>query len=118
MAVKSNDRFTVFYKNEVYDISDFRKKHPGGLNTLNGMLNTDISYKFENAPPHSDAARYLMKEYRIRTSTDKNDNEINESKKLFNLNEDPREETDDSMEVCKLLLTCAQSDTLNMCNYL
>lgn len=102
MAIKSDNRFRVYYKNEVYDISEFRKKHPGGINTLNGLQNADISYRFENAPPHSEAARYLMKEYRIRTSTDKNDNEIHESNNKLNLSDDLREDTDDSMEVCNV----------------
>lgn len=45
-----------------------------------------------------------MKEYRIQTSTDNNDNEIHKSNNVLNLSDDLRENTDDSMEVCKCTL--------------
>lgn len=116
MAAQRTDRLIVKYKNEVYDISEFRGKHPGGVNTLNGLMNADIGHRFDNAPPHSAAARYLMQEYRITSATDKNDNEIdastdkrqgdgNVSYSRVNANAGTADmdlciQTDDSMEVC------------------
>lgn len=67
MEQNAKNRFLVRYKNEPYDISEFVKKHPGGINTLSGMLNSDIDYKFEMSSPHSDAAKYLIKEYRVKS---------------------------------------------------
>lgn len=113
MATKQKETFIVRYKNDVYDIAAFRKKHPGGINTLSGMQNSDIGYRFENAPPHSEAAKYLLKEYLIKeyhtkTTTDGNDNEIDGATTNNSgcNDEDGTQEaqafiqTDDSMEVC------------------
>ncbi|XP_058832892.1 uncharacterized protein LOC131690844 [Topomyia yanbarensis] len=61
----------VRYKNAVYDLSEFAHKHPGGLNTLKGLHDQDMQERFEKAPGHSSAAKYLMKEYKI---CDKNNN--------------------------------------------
>ncbi|XP_055390431.1 uncharacterized protein LOC129619280 isoform X2 [Condylostylus longicornis] len=56
----------IKYRNNNYDITEFIHKHPGGINTLKGITaNTDITKRFLNAPPHSDAAMYLMNEYKI-----------------------------------------------------
>ena len=75
MDNESDEKCLVRYENHLYDISDFMKKHPGGINTLGCMHNMDIDYKFENAPPHSAAAKYLMKEYRVRSTNNNNDGE-------------------------------------------
>lgn len=61
----SDEPFLVKFKNQMYDITAFAHKHPGGTNTLKGLKNTDIDERFANAPPHSDAAMYLMNEYRV-----------------------------------------------------
>jgi 4-hydroxysphinganine ceramide fatty acyl 2-hydroxylase len=65
-GVKAN-RFLVKYHNDYYDLTEFAHKHPGGRNTLQGLVNTDMTNRFNNAPVHSDAAMYLMKEYKIKT---------------------------------------------------
>lgn len=67
------DPLLVRYKDSVYDLSDFAHKHPGGLNTLKGLHQQDMQERFEKAPGHSDAAKYLMKEYKV---CDKNNNNV------------------------------------------
>lgn len=64
----------VTYKSKLYDLTKFRHKHPGGLNTLIGLNNADIKQRFEKAPPHSDAAMYLMKEYEVKREASNNKN--------------------------------------------
>lgn len=69
-----DSRLVISYKSKVYDLTKFRDKHPGGKNTLKGLNNTDIKQRFEKAPPHSDAAMYLMKEYEIDNNNETNNN--------------------------------------------
>lgn len=95
--VTMTDKLIVKYKNEIYDITEFRRKHPGGLDSLNCLMNMDIGYKFNNTPPHSAAARYLINEYRI--------NDIQGDASYRNgiddtVNTDLYSQTDASMEVC------------------
>lgn len=66
---EQSEKLLVRYKNELYDISDFAHKHPGGTSTLKGLNEMDMDERFSKGPPHSDAAMYLMKEYKV-----KNDN--------------------------------------------
>lgn len=61
----SDGKLLVRYKNETFDLTKFVHKHPGGKGTLTSMLDTDIDYKFEMAMPHSDAAKYLINEYKL-----------------------------------------------------
>lgn len=79
MDQEVKNRFLVRYKNEAYDLSEFVKKHPGGTNTLSGMLNSDIDLKFEMVTPHSDAAKYLIKEYRVTSTLDNVDSKTSNS---------------------------------------
>lgn len=72
-SAKSKTRMIVRYRNELYDITDFMKNHPGGSNTLNSMLHADIDYKFDEGMPHSPAARYLMREYKLSSITSDDD---------------------------------------------
>uniref|UniRef100_A0A1I8PZ47 Fatty acid 2-hydroxylase n=1 Tax=Stomoxys calcitrans TaxID=35570 RepID=A0A1I8PZ47_STOCA len=62
----TNNQFIVKYRKNYYDITKFLRKHPGGVNTLKGLQNSDMTARFMRAPPHSDAAMYLMKEYQIK----------------------------------------------------
>lgn len=64
----------ISYKSKLYDLTKFQHKHPGGSNTLKGLNNTDIKQRFDNAPPHSDAALYLMKEYEVENIKETNNN--------------------------------------------
>lgn len=74
----------VRYRNETYDITEFVKKHPGGSNTLNGMLNADIDFKFDKGMPHSEAAKYLMREYRVLNATnDDSDDRVSSRSNSF-----------------------------------
>lgn len=66
----------ITYKSKLYDLTKFQHKHPGGINTLKGLNNTDIKQRFERAPPHSDAALYLMKEYELKNVEETNNNGI------------------------------------------
>ncbi|XP_068145633.1 uncharacterized protein Fa2h isoform X1 [Drosophila tropicalis] len=63
--MSSKDKFIVKYRQQYYDISHFLHKHPGGINTLKGLNQGDMTARFMKAPPHSDAAMYLMQEYKI-----------------------------------------------------
>lgn len=72
-------KLLVRYKNETFDLTRFAHKHPGGRNTLNAALNSDIEYKFETAMPHSQAAKYLLKEYRVSSQINNNNNNNNDS---------------------------------------
>lgn len=72
----NSDKLLVRYKNETFDLSKFVQKHPGGRNTLNAVLNSDIDYKFETAMPHSPAAKYLLREYRVSSQMNNNDNKF------------------------------------------
>lgn len=57
--------FRVQYKNETYDLQRFLRKHPGGIGTLSGLRNRDLTNIMSKDPVHSDAAFYLMKEYKV-----------------------------------------------------
>lgn len=67
-----NNKCIVKYRKNYYDITKFLRKHPGGVNTLRGLENSDMTARFMRAPPHSDAAMYLMKEYQIKNVAPKN----------------------------------------------
>lgn len=102
------DPLLVRYKDSVYDLSDFAHKHPGGLNTLKGLHQQDMQERFEKAPGHSEAAKYLMKEYKI---CDKNNNAIDGKSNGLkhgangtkHANGVIPQTTDDSMEVSELI---------------
>ncbi|XP_058980888.1 uncharacterized protein LOC101893509 [Musca domestica] len=64
---EQKSKIIVKYRKNFYDITRFLHKHPGGINTLRGLENADMTARFMRAPPHSDAAMYLMKEYQIKT---------------------------------------------------
>ena len=76
MAEEESDsnanKFIVKYRKNYYDISEFLHKHPGGINTLKGLQNNDMTSRFMKAPPHSDAAMYLMQEYKMQTARPRN----------------------------------------------
>lgn len=66
----TDEPYIIKYRQKYYDIKRFLKNHPGGINTLRGLNNADMTTRFLHAPPHSDAAMYLLKEYEIKpTST-------------------------------------------------
>lgn len=71
---QENQPFLVYYDQGVYDLTDFAHKHPGGRNTLDGLRNRDIAKRMQSAPPHSEAAMYLMREYRVAAKSDMNNN--------------------------------------------
>lgn len=102
-TIKS-DKFIVKYRRNYYDITDFLHKHPGGLNTLKGLENSDMTTRFMRAPPHSDAAMYLMREYQMekdqRVVNGSKANKISNSELLNGLKENIEiiEETDDEMK--------------------
>lgn len=62
------DKLIIKYQNDYYDLTKFIKKHPGGYNTLIDLNHKDIGKKMEYSPPHSNAAMYLMKEYKMKKS--------------------------------------------------
>lgn len=88
--------FIVKYKQNYYDVTKFLKNHPGGINTLKGLNQGDMTERFMKAPPHSDAAMYLLNEYKI----DGEGMPLN-SKKIINgdsNNNQIKPQLDDSME--------------------
>lgn len=66
----SSESLLVRYRNAVYDLGAFVHKHPGGRNTLEGLGGRDIGARMRAAPPHSAAAMYLLREYRVADTTD------------------------------------------------
>lgn len=85
MSTTSNDSkgdFLVKYQNETYNLSRFLHKHPGGLNTLGPLKNCDLTKILSQAPLHSEAAFYLMKEYKVQP--DLNNNCENEEHRVAN----------------------------------
>lgn len=62
---EQSNKCIVKYRQQYYDLSNFIYKHPGGVNTLKGLNQTDMTARFLKAPPHSEEAMYLMREYRI-----------------------------------------------------
>lgn len=64
-AAASPPPFLVYYRNVAYDIARFAPKHPGGRNTLAGLQGRDMERRLRTAPPHSPAAMYLLREYRV-----------------------------------------------------
>lgn len=104
----SSQPFLVYYDQGVYDLTNFAHKHPGGRNTLSGLQNRDIAQRLQAAPPHSKAAMYLMKEYRVANKSDLNNNTNQSDTHLspphLPLEEDDdklRPQNDESMEVIK-----------------
>ncbi|XP_055693928.1 uncharacterized protein LOC129796178 [Lutzomyia longipalpis] len=74
-AMKSTEKpLLVKYRNKLYDITDFAHKHPGGIGTLGKLDNMDITHHFSAMPPHSPAAKYLMKEYRVTNAPETEQN--------------------------------------------
>lgn len=68
------NKLLVRYRNELFDLTTFASKHPGGRNTLDAAHQSDIDYKFDEVVPHSDAAKYLINEYKV-TSHNENNND-------------------------------------------
>lgn len=60
---KKNDAW-VIYKNNVYDITDWIPKHPGGNIILKG-IGKKIDKLFITFHNHSDNAKDIMKQYKI-----------------------------------------------------
>lgn len=89
--------FYVRYRNAVYDLRHFVHKHPGGRSTLHGLQGRDMEQRLRAAPPHSAAAMYLLREYRVDAAATAADVDVN------NNEQKPTGEweaqTDDSMEV-------------------
>jgi 4-hydroxysphinganine ceramide fatty acyl 2-hydroxylase len=73
------EKFIVKYKNDLFDITKFMSKHPGGVNTLSGYNQKNIDEKFQSVE-HSPAAKYLLNEYKMTTQQlEMNNNELDES---------------------------------------
>ncbi|KAL9692084.1 hypothetical protein quinque_015858, partial [Culex quinquefasciatus] len=88
----------VRYRDATYDLAEFAHKHPGGINTLKGLHNQDMQERFERTPGHSEAARYLMKEYRICHGKNGLGRATDEDGEAWTSNGDIPQPTDDSME--------------------
>lgn len=92
--------FYVRYRNAQYDLRHFVHKHPGGRSTLHGLDGRDMEQRLRNAPPHSAAAMYLLREYRVDATTDVDENNNEQRKADGRLPDEWDAQTDDSMEVC------------------
>lgn len=109
--------FLVYYRDGVYDLTNFAHKHPGGRNTLSGLENRDIGKRMQSVPPHSDAAMYLMKEYQVAKNKDQNNNandtaeppvKLDSGRPIAkdNLTDEFKNKSDESMEVGKSSQLC------------
>lgn len=58
----------IIIDNEVYDISEFSMKHPGGSDVLHEFVGADATIAFE-AVGHSIQARKMMKKYHVASIT-------------------------------------------------
>lgn len=56
--------FPVQYENVQYDLADFMKNHPGGINYLSIYRRGNIKKKMEETN-HSNSAKYLLREYMV-----------------------------------------------------
>ncbi|XP_017774234.1 PREDICTED: fatty acid 2-hydroxylase [Nicrophorus vespilloides] len=57
------DGFQVRFCGEGYELKDFLKFHPGGINYLSGYKDKDVGLRMESTQ-HSQSAFYLLREYR------------------------------------------------------
>lgn len=95
MEHKEN-KFVVKYRQQFYDLTNFMHKHPGGINTLKGLNETDITTRFMKAPPHSDAAMYLMREYKIGPGYSKKRTPTKPAENGVELLQNPKESEDNN----------------------
>lgn len=58
------DNFNVQYVGQNYDIREFLKNHPGGVNYVQAYEDRDVTQKMQDMH-HSKAAFYLLREYKI-----------------------------------------------------
>jgi cytochrome b involved in lipid metabolism len=70
---ESEEKVIVKYENDIYDVTQFLKFHPGGSNTIKQMNGKSIDEKFKFYG-HSHVAENLLKDHKIR-----NNNEDDES---------------------------------------
>ncbi|CAG9766436.1 unnamed protein product [Ceutorhynchus assimilis] len=63
--------FEVTYQNARYNIKSFLKNHPGGLNYLEPYKELDVEKRMKIT--HSQAATYLLEEYRLELQKHEND---------------------------------------------
>lgn len=66
------DDFLVKYKDQTFNLRRFLHKHPGGVTTLAGLRNSDLTKIMSQDPVHSKAAFYLMKEYKVQKDVNNN----------------------------------------------
>lgn len=59
-----NQPFIIKDDSEEYDISDFVKNHPGGINYVEGYKGSKVRQKMIESY-HSSAALYLLREYKV-----------------------------------------------------
>ncbi|XP_070500690.1 fatty acid 2-hydroxylase-like [Chironomus tepperi] len=62
----NNEKLVVEYKNNWYDLTNFIRLHPGGVNILKHKSHQSIDSEFDNVI-HSSAAKYLLKQYELKT---------------------------------------------------
>lgn len=62
--------FLVKYKNDTFNLKRFLHKHPGGVTTLAALRNCDLTKIMAVDPVHSQAALYLMKEYKVNAQSE------------------------------------------------
>lgn len=59
-----DDSFQIKYVGQNYDIQEFLKNHPGGVNYVQSYEGRDITQKMQDMH-HSKAAFYLLREYKV-----------------------------------------------------
>lgn len=78
----SQDKFEVKYRGDPIDISNFLRKHPGGINTLDKYEGLDIDEKFKFYE-HSEAAEYLLQDYKIKNQKIEDESHLEVKKMCF-----------------------------------
>lgn len=79
-----DEKFIVEYQNDLYDVTEFVLKHPGGVNTLIGYNHKNIDERFKSID-HSPAAKYLLNDYKLNKNLDEFNNNLDDSMEVSRL---------------------------------
>lgn len=77
-----DEKFIVEYQNDLYDVTEFILKHPGGVNTLIGYNHKNIDERFKSID-HSPAAKYLLNDYKLNKKPDAFNNNLDDSMEVY-----------------------------------
>lgn len=75
--MENEDAWSVQYLGSKYDVSRFRKFHPGGANTLSWFRNNDVTKQMDETE-HSEAAYSLLQDYRVKAAKSAQEDVVDE----------------------------------------